>query len=229
MTDKQIIIDGVNVAGCEAYKPYLGKYDCIALGNKSAATCKGSPNCLFKQLARKTQECEGIKKQLDRFKTENKKLKDKAYILFDEAIIERDNFIEELKAEKEQAEQKREALQMSDNEAREIVAELKAECKELKEKVKELHQGWIDCDKERNLQEANSEFRQRVINQYKQTFAEIEPVLELYANTKIGVEKPDGTSKIIIEDLGVLGSTYITFNPNPAKQALQKINEVLND
>ena len=47
------------------------------------------------------------------------------------------------------------------------------ECEELKEKVKELHQGWINCDKERNLQEANSEFRQRVINRYKQTFAEI--------------------------------------------------------
>ena len=47
------------------------------------------------------------------------------------------------------------------------------ECEELKGKVKELHQGWIDCDKERNLQEANSEFRQRVINRYKQTLAEI--------------------------------------------------------
>ena len=33
------------------------------------------------------------------------------------------------------------------------------ECEELKEKVKELRQGWINCDKERNLQEANSEFR----------------------------------------------------------------------
>lgn len=129
----------------------------------------------------------------------------------------------------EASEQECEALQMSDNEAREIIAELKAECKKLKEKVKELNQGWIDCDKERNLQEANSEFRQRVINRYKQIFAEIEPVLELYANTKVGVEGPNGISKMIIEDLGVLGSTYIIFNPNPAKRALQKINEVLND
>ena len=52
------------------------------------------------------------------------------------------------------------------------------ECKELKEKVKELHQGWIDCDKERNLQEANSEFRQRVINRYKQTLTEIKEYCE---------------------------------------------------
>lgn len=46
-------------------------------------------------------------------------------------------------------------------------------CEELKEKVKELRQGWINCDKERNLQEANSEFRQRVINRYKQALDEI--------------------------------------------------------
>ena len=50
------------------------------------------------------------------------------------------------------------------------------ECQELKEKVKELRQGWINCDKERNLQEANSEFRQRVINRYKQTLMEIEEI-----------------------------------------------------
>ena len=72
-----------------------------------------------------------------------------------------------------QKEQECEVLQMSDNEAKEIIAELKAECDELKKQVKELHQGWIDCDKERNLQEANSEFRQRVINRYKQTLIEI--------------------------------------------------------
>lgn len=52
------------------------------------------------------------------------------------------------------------------------------ECEELKEKVKELRQGWINCDKERNLQEANSEFRQRVINRYKQTLSNIKNIAE---------------------------------------------------
>lgn len=51
---------------------------------------------------------------------------------------------------------------------------MRSEDDELKEKVKELRQGWINCDKERNLQEANSEFRQRVINRYKQALDEIE-------------------------------------------------------
>lgn len=117
MTDKQKIIDGVNVAGCVRLQD--DEISC-ELGGE----CKGFRNCYYKQLKRKEQECE--------------------------------------------------ALQMSDNEAGEIIAELKAECKELKKKVKELNQGWIDCDKERNLQEADSEFRQRVINRYKQALTEIE-------------------------------------------------------
>lgn len=62
-----IIIDGVDVSVCEAYKPYLGKDDCIALGNKSSSTCKGSPNCLFKQLARKEQECKRLKDELSTY------------------------------------------------------------------------------------------------------------------------------------------------------------------
>lgn len=103
-------------------------------------------------------------------------------------------------------EQECEALQMSDNEAREIVAELKAECEELKKKVKELNQGWIDCDKERNLQEANSEFRQRVINRYKQTFTEIKEIAEVDFNH-------------------TCWKTYA----KQLEQILQKISEVLDD
>lgn len=64
MTDKEIIIDGVNVAGCGSYMPKLGKYDCIALGNNSAACCKGSPNCYYKQSQRKEQEVESLKQEV---------------------------------------------------------------------------------------------------------------------------------------------------------------------
>ena len=82
------------------------------------------------------------------------------------------------------------------------------ECEELKEKVKELHQGWINCDKERNLQEANSEFRQRVINRYKQTLTEIKEIAE---------------ENIRIADLEGLNGVY---RRGLAKQILQKIREV---
>lgn len=52
--NKQIIIDGVNIAGCEFHSSTLCSELCYMKGNK----CNDNPNCLFKQLARKTQECE---------------------------------------------------------------------------------------------------------------------------------------------------------------------------
>ena len=61
MTDKaQIIIDGVDVSGC-AYFDYEneGTRECDAYSNECEAN-----NCYYKQLARKTQECEELKKQL---------------------------------------------------------------------------------------------------------------------------------------------------------------------
>ena len=61
----------------------------------------------------------------------------------------------------------------------------------------------------------------------EQTLAEIEPVLELYANSKIGEEQPDGTYKVIVECLSVPNGTYtVHYDPKPAKQALQKIRRV---
>ena len=60
MTDKeQIIIDGVNVGGCSYYNP-LGNYNCG--GTKK---CSQWSNCYFKQLARKTQECESLKEEIE--------------------------------------------------------------------------------------------------------------------------------------------------------------------
>ena len=52
MTDKeQIIIDGCNVSGCVQFTQ---EGDCCNLGGG----CKGWPNCYYKQLKRKEQECE---------------------------------------------------------------------------------------------------------------------------------------------------------------------------
>lgn len=75
MTDKEIIINGVDVAGCEAYMPKLGKGDCIALANNSASTCKGSPNCYYKQLQRKEQECEKWKSYYDLYRQNQETIK----------------------------------------------------------------------------------------------------------------------------------------------------------
>lgn len=67
--------------------------------------------------------------------------------------------------------------------------------------------------------------KEQECEELKQTLAEIKPTLELYASSKIGEEQLDGTYKITVKNSSVLGDTYITFDPRPAKQALQKINE----
>ena len=82
MTDKEIIeIDGINVLECEHYQ-YKSLKDCemrypesgdceIGLLNylfdgnlDMEKLCKDNPNCYFKQLSRKTAECEELKKEI---------------------------------------------------------------------------------------------------------------------------------------------------------------------
>lgn len=58
MTDKQIMIDGVDVSGCE-------HYDEVCLGNHHYKWCKDNDNCYYKQLKRKEQECEELKERLN--------------------------------------------------------------------------------------------------------------------------------------------------------------------
>lgn len=107
MTDKQIIIDGCDVNRCEKQGETINGITCgngtkIRLADRyiyKYKLCKDNPNCLFKQLARKTQECE--------------ELKDK--IKFMEGYIKTvENAIDELEREnkfsKEQAEQKLEKI-----------------------------------------------------------------------------------------------------------------------
>ena len=57
-----IMFDGVDVSGCK-YLPY-----CI----DKQGNCAFEPNCYFKQNARKTQECEQIKKELKELKRQYK-------------------------------------------------------------------------------------------------------------------------------------------------------------
>ena len=64
MTDKQIIIDGVDVSGCEKQGETIAGITCgngerIRLANEIITKhklCKDNPNCYYKQLKRKEQE-----------------------------------------------------------------------------------------------------------------------------------------------------------------------------
>ena len=62
MTDKQIIIDGVDVAECE----YFNRFRSICHNKNLCCDCKENPNCYYKQLKRKEQKCEQLKAEFDK-------------------------------------------------------------------------------------------------------------------------------------------------------------------
>lgn len=71
MTDKQIIIDNVDASGCEWIREVGldSEYICTCNSpNKTSGYCKDNPNCYYKQLKRKEQECEALKAELEQYK-----------------------------------------------------------------------------------------------------------------------------------------------------------------
>lgn len=77
MTEKeQIIINGIDVSECPDFYISSANTRCCNCesDNTQFLPCKDNPNCYFKQLARKTQECEEYKKLAADFKDVNKQL-----------------------------------------------------------------------------------------------------------------------------------------------------------
>lgn len=68
MTDK-VMIDGVNVSGCLNFD----KSDKIHCCDFPYDKCEGVPNCLYKQLRRKEQECEELRQYHNKCCEEHKK------------------------------------------------------------------------------------------------------------------------------------------------------------
>ena len=89
MTDKKIIIDSIDVNGCPDISGHVndfGEYECLCrcifgdgsddYGVIGHEMCKDNPNCHYKQLKRKEQECERLKLQYKELEQCSKKLKD---------------------------------------------------------------------------------------------------------------------------------------------------------
>ena len=76
MTGKQIIIDGVNVSGCEKQGKTIAGITCgngerIRFANEIITKhklCKDNPNYVYKQLKAKEQECEELKTEVKKQK-----------------------------------------------------------------------------------------------------------------------------------------------------------------
>ena len=63
MTDKEIIIDGIDVSKCE-YCLKMTKYRCTIQRDVYKCLCEENHNCYFKQLKRKEQECEELRRSI---------------------------------------------------------------------------------------------------------------------------------------------------------------------
>ena len=105
MTDKQIIIDGVNVSGCEKQGETIAGITCgngerIRLANEIITKhklCKDNPNCVYKQLKAKEQECEELKKIINEAKNSNLDLK--SFLVGEAVQNEYEQQLDQLKSE----------------------------------------------------------------------------------------------------------------------------------
>ena len=79
---KEIIVNGVDVSGCEKQGETVAGITCgngerIRLANEIITKhklCKDNPNCVYKQLKRKGQELEELQETIDDFITDNNSL-----------------------------------------------------------------------------------------------------------------------------------------------------------
>ena len=168
---KPIIIDGVDVAGCDFlakeddYCSYSGEYRAYKgeCGCSDGEMCKDYPNCFYKkalrQLARKTQECEELEKKLNYIRDENIHLKESAtdeqidFLAFNNYIKTLEFQIDQLKAENEELKLIREKLYKFNKElieekfkihTEEIKAEQKLE--RIRDIVEELYNSEEGCE-----------------------------------------------------------------------------------
>lgn len=70
MTDKQIIIDGVDVSGCLFFTQYAFCTAQLEILGGSGKCSVNNQNCYYKQLKHKEQECEELKKYLNQIRDE---------------------------------------------------------------------------------------------------------------------------------------------------------------
>lgn len=86
MTDKQIIIDGVDVSRCEKLMQGIVPFGCIE--DRKTCSCMNNPNCLYKQLKRAENQIVDLNKivdakeqECDQLKAENEELKELSKLL----------------------------------------------------------------------------------------------------------------------------------------------------
>ena len=99
MEHKPIYVDGVDVSGCK-YCNLRKHHDIVSdelwevcySKDCKYSTCANNPNCYYKQLARKTQECEELKAYAQRQENQREEYH-KEYLKKDKALEEIEGYI----------------------------------------------------------------------------------------------------------------------------------------
>lgn len=203
MTDKQIIEDCPHfILGC--CQEYL---DGVCENHKCDLKIIRE---LEQKLKAKEQECE----RLNRWLPIISRL-EMALGSYEKAkAIDYKSYIEQIFAELDQLKFDSAELEKRHNDSFEQFKQLKAENEELKKTIQLQNKMQMEVCEEKNSE----------LYQLKQTLTEIKPILEFYANSKMGEEQPDRTYKILLS-----GGCIMAYDPKPAREALRKINEVEND
>ena len=202
MTDKQIIIDGVDVSGCE----YCGYDNVCKLKSASnyIVDCKENPSCYYKQLKRKEQECEKLKESIEEnsyryaeLDADYDQLKVKCKSLEDiSGRLQKQNH--ELTLENEKLEQYKASKQVS-------YEQLQKSCNELELGIRKLQKQFgieiLYCKAT-----GESTFRSTEILKLKQTLTEIKEIAYELTNEE-----------------------YTDFIEEKQKQILNKISEVIEN
>ncbi len=223
MTDKQIIIDGVDVHWCEHYTGNIGyltdkNWTCRA--KIQGTKCEDWSNCYFKRWQRKEQECEELRGDL--YFT-NEQLKDfKSH--YDKVVGECENLREKYLGLKEQ----KGSYIVQLNTVNEQLDQLKEQIKYQNNFIESLlkatnNSEWLDKS---ILDDEASEIIEKIeldyvqLDEFKQTLTEIKEIAE-----KSCCLQPTSTC----EEYENCKECSRTSDDETVQQILQKISEVEND
>lgn len=164
MTDKQIIIDGVDVSGCKHAIPTITTLKC---GIKDWMHCDGL-NCYYKEYKRKSEECEKLKKELHK----NFEEKDTLHLIIDR-LLEAGGY-DTNTASAEDFEDVYENIRYEKQQLDQLKAELEEYKKSKQASYEEMQKRWNEVELE------NRKLKQRIVeldHSYKNRQEELEEVL----------------------------------------------------
>lgn len=176
MTDKQVIIDDVDVSKCDYFNNTDNSYCEECCSEFGCAICNDRPNCYYKQLKRKEQECERLKEEVSLLKESNSKLQQIEDInSLEKCYLQQ---IDQLKAENKQlkAEKVKYYQQTLDDEIQ--INELLQTLTEIKE-IADEQIPYLDIDKAKTITEVEYDYAGKIYNLEQRMYKILQKISEV--------------------------------------------------